>query len=376
MDRPADVALMIHSLGGGGSERVCLLLAEAFRDRGLSVELLLCRAEGPRMADVPDGVNVVDFAASGSFAWGRRLAARWRRTPPRAALVFAEPAGMVALLARRLAGARTRVVVSSRNAFSAHVARIYSPAKGAVMRRAARLLLPGADALCSVSDGVSRDLSAALGLPRDRVRTIYNPVITADLGARMAEPAPHPWLERPRQGSPIIVTAGRLTEQKDHAMLLRAFAQVLTARPARLVIFGDGELRSALEALATDLGIAASLAMPGFTGRPHAAFARADLFVLSSAWEGLPNALIEAMACGAPVVSTDCPSGPDEILESGALGPLVPIGDAGALCRAILDRLAGPVDTAALRTRAQAFAIETSRDAYLDILGLTAPVET
>ena len=219
-----------------------------------------------------------------------------------------------------------------------------------------------------VSQGMADDLQALTRLPPGKIRTLYNPVVDPGLPGRADAALDHPWFAPGEP--PVLLGIGRLHPQKDFATLLRAFAQVRAVRAARLLILGEGEEREALEALVAELGVAADVALPGFAANPYAYLSRAGAFVLSSRWEGLPTVVIEALACGAPVVSTDCPSGPDEILQGGRLGALTPVGDDAALARAILDTLAAPPDPAAGRARAQDFAVAPAAQAYLDALGV------
>ena len=186
--------------------------------------------------------------------------------------------------------------------------------------------------MVAVSDGVADDLAAWSGLARCRITTIYNPVATPDLAALQRAPVDHPWFQP--GAPPVVMSAGRLGRAKDFPTLIRAFARVRRARPARLVIFGQGKTEAkttksiaGLRQLAAGLGVAGDVALPGFVANPFAYMARAGAFALSSINEGLPGVLIQAMACGCPVVSTDCPSGPAEILAGGRYGRLVPPGD-------------------------------------------------
>ena len=231
---------------------------------------------------------------------------------------------------------------------------------------------PMADAIVAVSDGVADRLARKTGLPRAAIRTVYNPVVVPELPALAAEPVAHPWF-RPG-GPPVVLGVGRLVEQKDFPTLLRAFALVRQRRPARLVILGDGpaEARRDLEAVAAGLGCAEDLDLPGFVANPFAYMARASVFALSSLHEGLPGALIQALACGCPVVSTDCPSGPSEILEHGRHGRLVPVGDHEALASAILACLDDPSGREERVARAAAFGLERAVDRYLALIGRPA----
>jgi glycosyltransferase involved in cell wall biosynthesis len=232
------------------------------------------------------------------------------------------------------------------------------------MRRAYRHV----DQIVAVSQGVADDVMAITGLPAPRVTVVRNPVVMPTLPELAQYPVDHPWFDG--GGPPVLLGAGRLTAQKDFPTLLEAFARVRAQRPCRLVILGDGRLRGALQHQAAALGVAEDLSLPGFTSNPYAYMARAAVFVLSSAWEGSPNVLTEAMAVGTPVVATDCPSGPREILQGGRYGPLVPVGDAPALARAILDMLRTPTASDALKRAVADYSVERSTAHYLKALGL------
>jgi glycosyltransferase involved in cell wall biosynthesis len=228
-----------------------------------------------------------------------------------------------------------------------------------------------ANAIVAVSDGVADDLATHAGIPRDRITTVYNPVVGPDLLIKAQEPLGHPWFAPGEP--PVILAAGRLHPQKDFPTLIRVFAQLRAQRPARLVILGTGapaesEYAAGLNALAAELGVAHDVDMPGYTYNPFAYMSRAAVFVLSSRYEGLGNVLIEALACGTPVVSTDCPSGPREILDHGRFGPLVPVGDVDAMAGAIGKTLDDPPSAEALRARAQQFTVERAATRYMELL--------
>jgi glycosyltransferase involved in cell wall biosynthesis len=294
----------------------------------------------------------------------------FRRARPDA--VFAAEPGYsaIAVWARRRSGLRSRVVVSERIQVSRY-APVRSPWGSPRQRPLLRRAYLEADAIVAVSDGVANDLATYAGIPRERIRTVYNPVVGPDLIARAREPLNHPWFA-PGQ-PPVILGAGRLDPQKDFATLIRAFARVRARRAARLVILGaDGppELgyTADLKAMPGALGVAQDVAMPGFVENPYAFMARASNFVLSSTYEGLPGVLIQALACGCPVVSTDCPSGPREILDHGRFGPLVPVGDDAALARAIEQVLDNPLPSERLRARADLFSVDRAVDNSLSLL--------
>jgi glycosyltransferase involved in cell wall biosynthesis len=208
-------------------------------------------------------------------------------------------------------------------------------------------------------------MAAATGVRRDRIEVIWNPAVDAGFAARAAAPADHPWFGEP---VPVFVTAGRLTEQKDHATLLRALRVRLAHGPARLLILGEGPARAGLEALAAELGVAPHVAFLGFVANPLPYMRQAAAFVLSSRYEGFGLVLAEAMGCGAPVVSTDCPHGPSEILAGGAFGVLTPVADAEALGLAMAGDLRARFPAAALRARAAEFSSARGADAYAALI--------
>lgn len=222
-----------------------------------------------------------------------------------------------------------------------------------------------ADAIVPNSEGVLTDLMTVTGLPRSRFTKIYNPMVTPRLFELCRRSPEHPWFEH--SGVPVVLAVGRLEEQKDYPTLLRAFAEVRRSRRVRLLIFGEGSERAGLEDLARRLAIEEDVGLPGFTSNPYAAMASAACFVLSSRWEGLPGVLVEALACGAPLVATDCPSGPREILENGRFGKLVSVGDVKGLAEAIGQVLDGDVKVAPEDSRRR-FEVRTVTEQYLDLI--------
>ncbi len=367
MNTPPHLAILISFSGAGGVERMVLNLVEEFVHRGYRVDLLLIRAEGEHLRELPEGVNVVRLGVQHTLASVRPLARWLREHRPPVLLVAKDRAGRAALWARRLSGVDTRIAIRLGTNLSAALAGrgwLKRITRTLPMRWSYRM----AERVIAVSRGVAEDTARVTGLPPERISVAHNPVITPRLLALAEEPVEHPWLGDPE--APVILGAGRLTRQKDFPTLIRAFAQARATRPCRLIILGDGGQRNELLALAAELGVAGDLDLPGFAANPYAWMRAADLFVLSSRWEGSPNVLTEAMACGTPVVSTDCPSGPRETLQDGRFGPLVPMGDAAALGQAILDTLAHPPGGEVMRAAVADFAVARSADEYLDILGL------
>lgn len=331
------LAIFMHGLYGGGVERTILNLGPGMAARGVQVDLVVVRAAGPYLAEVPPSMRLVDLRAPRAILSLPALARYLRRERPDALLSTINYTNVIALWARRLAGVPLRVVTAEHDTYTRWITQL-NPTAQRIMRRLTRFTYPWADATVAVSQGVANDLAQAVGLPRDHIHVIYNPVITADVQARAQAQAEHPWLQ-PGQ-PPVVLGVGRMTRQKDFPTLIEAFAQVRAARPARLIILGEGDDRPALEAQIARLGLSEDVSLPGFVANPYACMRAAAVFALSSRWEGLPTVLIEALYCGAALVSTDCPSGPSEILQGGQYGRLVPMGDAPALAQAILAALA------------------------------------
>lgn len=362
--KPASpVALFVPSLRGGGAERVALNLARGFADLGVPTDLVAASGRGEFAGQIPAGVRLVDLESSRVILSLPALVAYLRRERPAAIIAFMDHAGIIALWARRLSGISTRVICTVHNTVTT-AAPSSSSFRSRLMPRFLRAFYPSADAVVAVSHGVAKGLSDATGFPLQRIQVIYNPVITAEMIAGAVHEPGHPWLVD--GGPPVVLGVGRLTRQKDFESLIRAFARVRQQRAARLLILGEGEERSALQALVRELDIDSDVALPGFVADAHACMARAAVFVLSSAWEGLPTVLIEALAVGTQVVATDCPSGPREILRGGELGRLVPTGDVAALAEGILAALAGSVRRVPLSELSE-YTQATATGAYLHL---------
>lgn len=363
MSRAGRLAVLVPSLDGGGAERVVVNLLRGFAAADIPMDLVLVRPRGPLLSEVPDSVRIVPLRGGRIIASLPSLIRYLRRNRPVAMLSHLDTMNVLALVARRLSGVSVRTVVTTHVALSRH-----APAVSGRQRIAARLarrLYPSADVVVGVSDGVARDLARHIRPRRADIRTIHNPIVTPEARerARTAHGAPNGEV-----AGPLVLSVGRMTPQKNHRLLLDAFARVAAERTdARLAILGDGRERPALERRAAELGIADRVELPGFVD-PAPWYARASVFVLSSDWEGLPTVLIEALLFGCPIVSTRCPSGPEEILANGRYGSLVPPGDAPALAAAVLQSLASPPERELLRRRALDFDCEHAVEAYLDAL--------
>ena len=360
------IAFFIGSFGGGGIERVTAHLAHGLVKSGIKIDLVLNRSESPHLWRMPSETRIFDLKQPRLSLSLPGLVQYLRRERPSALLAADHYLNELALLAGHIAGVPTRIVVAEHNQLS-KTAQNGSQMKARLAPLFARFLYPWADGIIAVSDGVAKDLSNTASLPLNSIHTIYNPVITPELFISAKEPVEHPWFNSPE--IPVILGVGKLEAQKDFPNLIQAFARVRQTRQARLVILGWGSDRPQLEALIQELGLQDDVDLPGYVQNPYAYMARSTVFVLSSAWEGLPTVLIEAMALGIPVVSTDCESGPSEILAGGKYGYLTPVGDSEALAVEILNVLAGkpkPIDSAWL----DQFGLESATQKYLSILGI------
>lgn len=399
--------MLVGGLSGGGQATVSVALAEALAREGRTVDLLFFGSPGPAPPRLGPGVRVVDLRPSPSpdrsyrpgaffrslpvllrqvstsrlpfvrphpgasrvWLWRRlgALTGYLRERSPVALYAAGDNANLLALVARRNAAAPTRVVVG-----------LYAvpgpwrrpertgPWRGWLAERPVFRALPQADGIVAVSRGVADRWSQVAGIPRGRFTTIYPPVVGPDLPRLAAAVPDHPFFEP--TGPPVILGVGRLAEQKDFATLLRAFAAVRSRQPARLLILGEGPQRGRLERLAESLGLESEVSFPGYVRNPYAFMARAGLLASASLWEGLGIVLIMALACGCPVVSTDCPAGPAEVLEGGRYGRLTPVGEPAALAEAILETLREPPARAPLRARGRWFTVERAVREYARFL--------
>jgi glycosyltransferase involved in cell wall biosynthesis len=359
------VGFFLTAPNGGGAERAMIAVANYFAAEGFEVDVVFGRPDGPCRRDIDPRIRIVDLGVTRLrhmlVPMGRYL----RTERPDVVISALMPCDVVMLISRRLSRWNGRLIV----AIQSHPLEVRRHALRLLDRLwpfFIRHLYSGADSVVGISSGVADVTAMLLGQPRERVPVLHNPVVGPGFAAGMREVPDHPWF---RDGDvPVILAAGRLTRAKDYATLLRAFAQVARRRKARLIIIGEGEERPALERLARDLDVADRLAMPGFVANPYAWMRQARLFVLSSRWEGFGNVIAEALACGTPVVATDCPSGPTDILNGGEYGRLVPVGDAGALADAVDAALDASVDHEVLVARGMEFSVERIAPRYLELV--------
>ncbi len=365
------VAIYIPCLTGGGAEISMHRLAAGLAKEGFNVDFLVSNSIGPdaeevasNLTQMPEGVNFIDFKARTPRASVGPLVRYLKKQRPAAIISFGHNANVVALLARRLASVQSRNILSIQNNFSAEVKNATTKHEK-LMVNAARLSYGSADVVTAVSRGVADDMARVLRRKKSWVKVIYNPIVSQEITEKAHQSVEHEFFRQ--DTPPVIMSIGRLEPQKDYRTLIQAFAKVRKRRPCRLVIFGQGYLRTELEELSRQLGIESDISMPGYTSNPYAFLSKASLFVLSSIHEGLPTVLIEAMACGCPVVSTDCPSGPMEILDGGKWGGLVPMQNVDELAESIDQSLAMP-NTAAPPESWKPYTVEASVSAYIKVI--------
>ena len=355
------ISIFLTDLGGGGAERVMLNLANGFIARGFEVDLLLVNSEGPYLSKLHRDIKLIGFKASKLSSSVPELISYLRQTQPDILMTALEDTNLAAIFAHLLACVPTRMVVTVHNNLTQESKRLKS-LKRKLVPKLIRWTYPFADLVVAVSHGVAEDLTR-LGIHPDKVRVVYNPIITPDFDEMTRAYPEHPWFSDPDY--PVVLGVGRLEPQKDFETLIRAYSLVRQQRPARLMILGQGSQHQRLLAFCKERNLSETdVTFPGFVENPLAYMAHASVCVLSSAWEGFGNVLVESMGAGTPVVSTDCPSGPAEILENGKYGRLVPVGAWKEMSSAILDTLNEPPRSPELKQRAQHFRLEKILDEY------------
>lgn len=358
------IFILLPDLRGGGAERINLVLAEEFVRAGHEVEFVLMQARGELLAEAEARFPVRSLGCTRVRQVPLRLAQYLRERRPDALLAAMWPLTGIAGVATLISGRPIRLVASEHTDLRRAVS-IKRYERLALKHLGQHLYRP-CHGVVAVSAGVSDSLREVAGLSPERISVVHNPVrplppedMTENDRRRLSG-----WLE----GETRLVAVGGLKPAKGFDVLLRALTELRRRRDARLLILGEGPLRSELEALARVLGVAEHVWLPGFRPNPATFLQHAHVFLLSSNWEGFGNVIVEALAAGVPVVSTDCLSGPSEILEGGRYGLMVPVGDASALARATEEMLSRPMDRDLLSRRAQDFAPEKAAGAYLELL--------
>ncbi len=367
MTDPKRIACFFSTSGHSGVDRAAKHLIPALARRGYRVDLLKVRHHGPELQEIPAGVEVIDLGSRHTYGCVPGIVGYLRRKQPVVMLSDKDRVNRTALFARFLARVRTRLVFRSGTTISIDLA-TRGPLERWIQRNSMGRLYPYVDRVIVTGAGVADDMADYTGLARGHIQVVPSPLVPQSLFEVTLPRPDHPWFGNP--SVPLILSAGELCMRKDFETLIRAFARVRTQRPCRLMILGRGNYRERLLSLVGELGIAKDFSLPGFLPEPYAYMAHADLFASTSLWEGLGFVLIEALAMGTPVVSTDCPSGPREILADGRYGTLVPVGDDALLAEAISATLADPLPGGKLKQVALPYEIEASTDAYLEAMGL------
>jgi glycosyltransferase involved in cell wall biosynthesis len=354
----------------GGAAVVAVNLANHFFHRGFPVEVFIFT--GTEVTSFPfpfdTGVTIRRLPARSAAMQLMALVTRLLSTQPAHIIAIGNKANALAAMAVATPGMRSCLWATVHHSLAQEIAGWSRSRRRRRLHRWTRIHHRAAGVI-AVSVGLADEFRQLTGIAKSKLHVIYNPIVDETLAHRMARDAIHPWLDD--DTFPLLLGVGRLTEQKDFATLIRAFAQVHARRPSRLLIIGEGEQRDSLLHLASQLGISACVDLAGFKSNPLPFMRRARLLVSSSRWEGFGNVLVEALCCGTPIVSTDCPHGPREVLDDGRFGRLVPVGDARALAEAILSSLDEQPCPTALQERGREFSIEASGDRYLQLMGLT-----
>jgi glycosyltransferase involved in cell wall biosynthesis len=368
MHSQARIACFLATSGHSGVDRVARNLLPGLAEAGYLVDLLKIQNHGPYLEGSPgENLRVIEFKAKHVYTALPELVSYLRRTRPTVLFTDKDRVNRTAILAHALSGGSSRLALRNGTTVSVNLA-----SRGAfdrlVQRNSMRHLYRRADAIMMPSKGAADDFAASIGLPRDRITVVPSPIITPGFLQQLDQPLDHPWF-KPGE-PPVILGVGELCRRKDFTTLIRAFARLTKSHDCRLLILGEGRARERLQAEIDRLGLEDRVDLPGFVANPYPYMKQASLFVLSSLWEGMPVVLIEAMAAATPVVSTNCPSGPAELLGGLSADVMVKPGDATALAETMAGQLDNPVPKTELLAAVEAYRLENSVAGYLAAMGL------
>ncbi|SIS10421.1 glycosyltransferase [Natronorubrum thiooxidans] len=349
------ICLFVYSFTGGGAEKMMVNVANELHAREYQVELVLVDATGPYKSLVDPEIDVSEIGGSNTIEIQYNLWKYLRNNETDVLLSTMEIPNIVSVVATRPLSIPVVLRIANINSMKER------HGKYQLIPILKRLTYSYAESIVTISDGVAHDLAGITDIDETRMRTIYNSAFDPEIPENSREPVDHEWLNDDDKN--VVIGVGSLKPQKDFSTLLDAIHQIENDN-SHLIILGKGDLKQDLVQQANELGIRDRISFPGFVDNPYAYMAKADVFALSSAWEGFGNVIVEAMACETPVVCTDCPGGPAEILDDGTYGPLVPVGDDAAMAEAIQEMLDDPTDTEPLVSRAQDFTIEKIVDQY------------
>lgn len=361
------LAIFLATSGHSGVDRVMGNLIRELGRREFPFDLIKIRSHGPYISEDIPSMRLIELPVSHVNGALIPLIRYLRKERPTVLLTDKDRVNRIALLASRLSGAGTRVGIRVGTTVSVNLAH-----RGWFHRKmqylSIRHIYPWSECIIVPSQGAAQDIAQVGHLPHELIKVLPSPVAGDHVERLARQWIDHPWLED--LSTPIILGAGELCGRKDFETLIRAFSIVLKRKTCRLIIIGEGRKRNSLERLVKTLGLEQHISMPGFVYNPYAFMKRASVFVLSSKCEGAPVVLMEALALGIPVVSTDCPSGPREILMNGRVGPLVPVADPQSMAEAILSVLDNPPDQELLKSAARPYSIIEATNRYLQALGL------
>lgn len=360
------IAIFLATSGHSGVDRVMSNLIRGLASQGHRVDLLQIKGHGPYLKTIPKNIHLVQLKAAHALTSLFPVINYLRTAQPDCLLTDKDKINRISLFAKFLTQTKTRHVLRMGTTVSKNLAKrgLWSKVSHYL---SIRLLYPLAEAIITPSYGAAVDLQLLGHFPKGKIKVVTSPVVDEELMAQGKEPVSHPWLRA--KDRPVVLGIGELCGRKDFSTLIRAFAWFQKEVPSRLIILGKGKQRAKLQGLVQELHLADLVDFPGFVQNPYAYLARSDLFVLSSTCEGAPVVLIEALAFGLPIVSTDCPSGPREILDHGRFGLLTPVQDPLALAQAMLQIWRNPLDPDLIRKQGQRYSITRGTEEYLRVLG-------
>lgn len=361
-------ALLFATSGHSGVDRVVSNVLPEFRHSSWEFDLLGIRGYGPHPYYVPNNLTIHRLPAVSKKGLLPGLIWYLQRYQPQSLLSANHKLNRTALMARRLTGKPPRVAIRMGMSLTAKGENMKPPIRKKLYASMQRWY-PRADAVIAPSHGVGKDLMNIAGVSPDCLHIIPNPIINKRLEDLAKEEVDHPWFFDPEY--PIILSVGSLEARKDFSTLVCAFARIRCSRKSRLVILGEGKERRKLLNLAKELNVREDVDLPGFKRNPYPYMSRASVFALSSRREGSPVAIVEALACGTPVVSTNCPNGPSETLQNGRVGRLVPMGDSRAMALAIEETLDNPPLANVLKEAVTEHRTDLVAKRYLRAMGIT-----
>lgn len=368
-NRQALFSIFIPTLEGGGAEKVMLNLVKGFIKKGFAVHLLLVNKKGSYLNELPKECRIIDFKSKKTIFAIFKLFRYLKKEKPYVLISNLTHANIVSSLAIILSNKDTKLILIEHSTLKKVLENNTNILGRLFFKSLIFFLFPRADAIIVVSEGAAKDFSSSFPKLKEKIKVIYNPLDLDDIAMKGMEEVVFPWEDSSKK--PIILSVGRLTKQKDFKTLILAFIKVRMSLDSYLVILGEGEERKKLEQMIKDLGIVDSVYMPGFVHNPYKYMKKASVFVLSSIYEGFAIVIAEALACGTPVVSTNCESGPSEILDGGKYGFLVSVNDHNALAEAILSTIKNPPDKETLIERAKVFSLEIAISKYISEIGLS-----